>query len=48
MSYTQENLVIEKPSMALVDLMNRLRKRKESRLKELRNKKNFYFPSSRS
>lgn len=42
-TYKQETLVIEKPSKALVDLMNKLRDRKMAQLEELRNKKDFYF-----
>lgn len=38
-AYKQETLVIEKPSKALVDLMNKLRDRKMAQLEELRNKK---------
>lgn len=45
--YTQVSLVIENPSKALVDLMNKLRNRKMSRLEELRNKKDFYFPTKK-
>lgn len=42
-TYKYETLVIEKPSKALVDLMNKLRDRKMAQLEELRNKKDFYF-----
>jgi hypothetical protein len=41
--YTQETLVIEKPSVGLVNLMNKLRDRKMSQQEELRSKKQFYF-----
>lgn len=43
-NHTQETLVIENPSKALLDFVNMLRDRKMSRLEELRNKKDFYFP----
>lgn len=46
-SYTQETLVIENPSKALVDFANKLRDRKMAQQKELRNKKDFYFPKSK-
>lgn len=46
-SYTQEALVIEKPSKVLVDFLDKLRDRKISQLEELRNKKDFYFPKSK-
>lgn len=42
-AYKQETLVIENPSKALVDLMNKLRDRKMAQLEELRHKKDFYF-----
>lgn len=42
-NYSQETLVIKKPSKALVDLMDKLRDRKMAQLEELRNKKDFYF-----
>lgn len=40
-THTQKTLVIEKPSKALVDLMNKLRDRKMSQLEKLRNKANY-------
>jgi hypothetical protein len=45
--YPQDTLVIKKPSKALVDLMDKLRDRKMSRLEELRNKKDFYFSNKK-
>ena len=41
--YTQETMVIENPSKPLVMLMNKLRDRKMAQLKELKEKKDFYF-----
>lgn len=41
--YKREILVIEKPSQAFVDLMNKLRNRKAAQREELRNKEVFYF-----
>lgn len=38
-SYTQEALVIENPSKALLDFVNKLRDRKMSQQEKLRNKK---------
>ncbi len=46
-SYTQETMVIEKPSKSLVVFMNNLRDRKKAQLKELKEKKDFYFPKSK-
>lgn len=43
-TYTQKTLVIENPSLNLVNLINKLRNRKLSQQEELRNKKDFYFP----
>lgn len=43
-SYTQETLVIDRPSQGLLNLVNKLRERKDSQLEELRKKKEFYFP----
>ncbi len=39
-SYTQEVFVIENPSRALLDFVNKLRDRKMSQQEKLRNKKN--------
>lgn len=41
----QEIVVIEKPFKSLVMLMNKLRDRKMNHLKELQEKKEFYFPN---
>ncbi|WP_195476427.1 hypothetical protein [Bacteroides finegoldii] len=46
-SYTQETMVIENPSKSLVMLMNKLRDRKIAQLKELKEKKDFYFPKNK-
>lgn len=45
--YTQETMVIENPSKSLVMLMNKLRDRKMAQLKELKEKKDFYFPKNK-
>ena len=39
-TYTQETLVIEKPSKALLSLVNKMRERKLSQQEKLRNKTN--------
>lgn len=39
-----EILIIEKSSKAFVNLMNKLRNRKDAQQEELRNKRGFYFP----
>lgn len=43
----QETMVIENPSKSLVMLMNKLRDRKIAQLKELKEKKDFYFPKNK-
>ena len=45
--YTQETMVIENPSKPLVMLMNKLRDRKMAQLKELKEKKDLYFPKNK-
>lgn len=40
--------VVEKTSTALVNLLNKLRDQKMTKLEELRSKKSIYFPASES
>lgn len=42
--HKREILIIEKPSKAFVDLINKLKNRKAAQREELRNKRGFYFP----
>ena len=46
-SYTQETLVVEKPSKDLANFLDKLRERKMAQLEDLRNNKDFYFPKKK-
>lgn len=43
-SNTQDVLVVEKPSKALLSVVSKLRERKMAQIKELQGKTSFYFP----
>lgn len=44
MGTTQKPLVIDNPSQKLLDFVRNMEKKKEDTRKELRSKRDFYFP----